>query len=238
MCVANVIEPRRSRKYVRGRPSVHTGCTPGGRRTFTNALYRRRVAAVIAENTDVDPRASIGDGTRVWHLTQIRENAEIGRDCVIGRSVYIGTGVRIGDRCKVQNLAQIFEPAVLEDGVFIGPGVILTNDMYPRAVTPDGGLKGGDDWDAVGVTVREGAALGARTVVVAGVTVGAYAIVGAGAVVTKDVPDYALVIGNPARFHRWVGRAGRPLVDEGAGKWRCPVTGEAYVENDGVLTRL
>lgn len=193
------------------------------------------MAVTIAESTDVDPRAVIGDGTKVWHLTQIRENAVIGRDCVIGRSAYIGSGVRIGDRCKIQNLAQVFEPAHLEDGVFIGPGVILTNDQYPRAVTPDGELKGGDDWDATGVTVREGAALGARTVVVAGVTIGRFAIVGAGAVVTRDVPDYALVIGNPARFHRWVGRAGRPLVADGDGKWRCPVTDETYVETDGKL---
>lgn len=193
------------------------------------------MAVTIAESTDVDPRAVIGDGTKVWHLSQIRENAVIGRDCVIGRATYIGSGVRIGDRCKIQNLAQVFEPATLENGVFIGPGVILTNDQYPRAVTPDGELKGGDDWEATGVTVREGAALGARTVVVAGVTIGRFAIVGAGAVVTRDVPDFALVIGNPARFHRWVGRAGRPLVSEGSGKWRCPVTDETYVETDGVL---
>jgi len=194
------------------------------------------VAVTIAESTDVDPRAVIGDGTKVWHLSQIRENAVIGRDCVIGRATYIGSGVRVGDRCKIQNLAQVFEPATLENGVFIGPGVILTNDQYPRAVTPDGELKGGDDWEATGVTVREGAALGARTVVVAGVTIGRFAIVGAGAVVTRDVPDFALVIGNPARFHRWVGRAGRPLVADGGGKWRCPVTDETYVETDGVLT--
>ncbi|GIG65546.1 acyltransferase [Phytomonospora endophytica] len=196
------------------------------------------MAVTIAESTDVDPRAVIGDGTKVWHLTQIRENAVIGRDCVIGRSAYIGSGVRIGDRCKIQNLAQVFEPAHLEDGVFIGPGVILTNDQYPRAVTPDGELKGGDDWESTGVTVREGAALGARTVVVAGVTIGRFAIVGAGAVVTRDVPDFALVIGNPARFHRWVGRAGRPLVLDGeadGGRWRCPVTGETYVETGGTL---
>lgn len=172
----------------------------------------------------------------MWHLSQIRENARIGADCVIGRATYIGPGVRVGDRCKIQNLAQVFEPARLEDGVFIGPGVILTNDQYPRAVTPDGELKSADDWEAAGVTVREGAALGARTVVVAGVTIGRFAIVGAGAVVTKDVPDFALVIGNPARFHRWVGRAGRPLVAEDGGTWRCPVNGEKYLESNGVLT--
>ncbi|MEV0650391.1 acyltransferase [Phytomonospora sp. NPDC050363] len=193
------------------------------------------MAVTIAESTDVDPRAVIGEGTKVWHLTQIRENAVIGRDCVIGRSAYIGPGVQVGDRCKIQNLAQVFEPAHLEAGVFLGPGVILTNDQYPRAVTPDGELKGGDDWEATGVTVREGAALGARTVVVAGVTIGRFAIVGAGAVVTRDVPDFALVIGNPARFHRWVGRAGRPLVADGEGTWRCPVTDEAYTETDGRL---
>ncbi|GLZ81028.1 acetylglucosamine-1-phosphate uridylyltransferase [Actinorhabdospora filicis] len=194
------------------------------------------MTVTIADSADVDPRASIGEGTKVWHLSQIRENAVIGADCVIGRATYIGPGVSVGDRCKIQNLAQVFEPARLEAGVFIGPGVILTNDQYPRAVNPDGGLKSADDWEAAGVTVREGAALGARTVVVAGVTIGRFAIVGAGAVVTRDVPDFALVIGNPARFHRWVGRAGRPLIDEGEGVWRCPVNGEKYAEADGILT--
>ena len=112
--------------------------------------------ARIDASADVDPRASVGERTLVWHLAQVREDAVVGADCVIGRGAYVGPGVRVGDRCKVQNHALVYEPAELEDGVFIGPAVVLTNDLYPRAVTPDGELKSADDWTAVGVTVRTG----------------------------------------------------------------------------------
>jgi acetyltransferase-like isoleucine patch superfamily enzyme len=121
--------------------------------------------------------------------------------------------------------------------VFIGPAAVLTNDVYPRSVDPDGRLKRGADWAAKGVLVREGAAVGARAVVVAGVTIGRWSLVAAGAVVTKDVPDFALVAGVPARRIRWVGRAGVPLEDAGGGQWRCPETGELYVQEGETLTR-
>ncbi|GAA4974586.1 acyltransferase [Actinoplanes utahensis] len=189
----------------------------------------------VAPTADVDERAGVGEGTRIWHLAQIREDATIGRDCIIGRGAYVGPGVVLGDNCKLQNHALVYEPARLGDGVFVGPAAVLTNDEYPRAVTPDGRLKTGDDWTAVGVTVGEGAAIGARAVCVAPVTVGRWALVAAGAVVTKDVPDFALVVGVPARRVGWVGRAGRPLVAEGDA-WVCPATGAAYLETDGVLT--
>jgi UDP-2-acetamido-3-amino-2,3-dideoxy-glucuronate N-acetyltransferase len=185
---------------------------------------------------DVDETARIGEGTTVWHLAQIREDASLGRECVIGRGAYVGPGVRIGDQVKLQNYALVYEPAVLEDGVFIGPAAVLTNDTYPRSVGTDGRLKRPDDWAAHGVVVKEGAAVGARAVVLAGRTVGRWALVAAGAVVTRDVPDFALVAGVPARRTGWVGRAGEPLEDEGAGRWRCPRTGELYVENEGRLT--
>ncbi len=190
----------------------------------------------VAESADVDVRAEIGAGSSVWHLAQIREDAALGRNCVIGRGAYIGPGVRLGDNCKVQNYALVYEPAVLEDGVFVGPAVVLTNDTFPRAVNPDGSLKSGADWDLVGVTLREGSSVGARAVCVAPVTIGRWATVAAGAVVTRDVPDFALVAGVPARRLRWVGRAGVPLEDAGAGRWRCPKTAELYVEHDGRLT--
>jgi len=190
----------------------------------------------VAASAQIDPSSSIGDGTRIWHLSQLREHTIVGADCVIGRGVYIGPGVVIGDKCKIQNSALVYEPAVLEDGVFIGPAVVFTNDEYPRAVNPDRTLKSAADWHAVGVTVREGASIGARAVCIAPVTIGAWSLVAAGSVVTKDVPAYALVVGTPARQVGWVGRAGVPLTREPEGRWTCPRTGERYTEVDGVLS--
>jgi UDP-2-acetamido-3-amino-2,3-dideoxy-glucuronate N-acetyltransferase len=190
----------------------------------------------IAPGADVDESAEIGDGSAIWHLAQVREGAKLGANCIVGRGAYVGTGVVMGDSCKLQNYALVYEPARLEDGVFVGPAVVFTNDHFPRSVSPDGTLKRGDDWEAVGVTVREGASVGARAVCVAPVTIGRWAMVAAGAVVTKDVPDFALVAGVPARRIRWVGRAGVPLEQHGADRWRCPQTGAEYLENDGTLT--
>ena len=191
----------------------------------------------IVDTADVSDDATIGEGSSIWHLAQVREGAVLGRDCIVGRGAYIGTGVTLGDGCKVQNYALVYEPATLAEGVFIGPAVVLTNDHFPRAVNADLTPKSAHDWEPVGVTIEQGASIGARAVCVAPVTIGAWATVAAGAVVTKDVPAYALVAGVPARRLRWVGRAGVPLEDVGDGRWRCPQTGESYIEGDGTLER-
>lgn len=191
----------------------------------------------VHETADVHEHAVLGPRTIVWQLAQIRENARLGQSCIVGRGAYVGPGVIIGDNVKLQNYALVYEPASLEDGVFIGPATVLTNDPHPRSVDTTGKLKRPADWDAVGVVVREGASLGARVVVIAGRVIGRWALVAAGAVVTRDVPDFALVAGVPARQIGWVGQAGLRLVQAGPGRWRCPQTGELYAEKDGMLTR-
>lgn len=198
-------------------------------------VTRRHAMRTIAETADVAESAAIGDGTRIWHLAQVREDATVGSNCNIGRGAYVGPGVVIGPNCKLQNYALVYEPARLADGVFVGPAAVLTNDLHPRAVTPDGTLKGSEDWDAVGVTIGRGASIGARAVCVAPVSIGAWATVAAGAVVTRDVPDYAVVVGVPARQSGWVGEAGHPLKQDDAGRWLCPATGRRYVESNGQL---
>ena len=189
----------------------------------------------IASTADVDLRAMIGEDVSIWHLAQVREDAQLGPGCSLGRGAYIGPGVVLGANCKVQNYALIYEPAVLEDGGFIGPAVVLTNDVFPRAVNPDSSLKDSGDWHPVGVHVGEGASIGARAVCVAPVSIGRWALVAAGAVVTTDVLDHAVVAGVPARRIGWVGRAGVPLRPDADGLLTCPVTGEHFRERDGVL---
>jgi len=192
--------------------------------------------SIVSDTADVDDSAAIGAGTHIWHLAQVREDAKIGSGCTIGRGAYVGPGVVIGDNVKLQNYALVYEPARLEDGVFIGPAAVLTNDMFPRSVDVSGKLKRAEDWHAQGVVVREGASIGARAVVVPGRVIGRYALVAAGAVVTRDVPDFSLVVGVPARHAGWVGRSGQRLADEGDGRWRDPETGEPYRELDGKVT--
>jgi UDP-2-acetamido-3-amino-2,3-dideoxy-glucuronate N-acetyltransferase len=190
----------------------------------------------IFPTADVDSTARLGPGTTVWHLAQIRENAQLGRDCIIGRGAYVGPGVIIGDRVKLQNYALVYEPARLEDEVFIGPAVVITNDVYPRSADVTGKLKRPADWDALGVLVRRGGSVGARAVILAGVVIGRWALVAAGAVVTKEVQDFALVAGVPARRIGWVGRAGSKLTADGVARWRCPETGDTFQQAGETLT--
>jgi len=188
------------------------------------------MAVRILPSADVDSSATLGEGSSIWHLAQIRDGVVLGENCIIGRGAYIGSGVTLGDNCKVQNYALVYEPASLGKGVFIGPAVVLTNDQFPRAVNTDLSLKSGSDWEAVGVTIHDGASIGARAVCIAPVTIGKWALVAAGAVVTKNVPDYALVAGVPAKRIRWVGRAGVPLEDIGGNRFRCPQDQSTYLQ--------
>ena len=185
-----------------------------------------------SESADVSEAASIHDSAYVWHLAQIREGACLAAGVVVGRGAYIGVGVRVGANSKIQNFALVYEPAVVGAGVFIGPAAVLTNDQRPRAVNPDGTLKSATDWEPVGVIVMEGASIGARVVCVAPVTIGSWSMVAAGAVVVTDVPDFALVVGVPARRIGWVGRSGSRLgrVPGSADLWVCPVTSVKFRE--------
>jgi UDP-2-acetamido-3-amino-2,3-dideoxy-glucuronate N-acetyltransferase len=182
---------------------------------------------MIADDARIEPGATIGEGTSVWHRAQVRSGAVIGQKCVVGSGAFIDTGVVIGDRCKIQNAAQIFAPAQLGNGVFIGPGAILTNDKAPRAVNEEGEPKSATEWDAQAVIVEEGASIGAGAVVVAGVTIGRWAMVAAGAVITRDVLDHELVGGIPATNMGWVARNGDRLKRHGE-TWRSP-DGRLYV---------
>jgi len=156
---------------------------------------------MIHPTAEVSEKAKIGEGTRIWHQAQVREGVTIGKNCNIGKGVYIDNDVSIGDNCKIQNYACVYHGAKVEDDVFIGPGVIITNDRHPRAFL----------WDTsrVGKTlIEEGASLGANSTIVCGVTIGKYAMVGAGSVVTRNIPAYTLAYGNPARLKKAIDKNG------------------------------
>ena len=185
-------------------------------------------APFIHPTADVSAQAVIGGGTRIWHQAQVRERARVGDNCIVGKGAYIDFDVIVGSNVKIQNGAYVYHGTTVEDGVFIGPGVVLTNDQLPRAINPDGSLKSDDDWKVSPVLIQRGASIGARAVVLPSVTVGEFAMVGAGAVVTRDVPAHGLVYGNPARLHGYVCCCGRPLTKVENSKWKCEVCNECY----------
>lgn len=163
----------------------------------------------------VSAEADLGEDVAIWAFTQVREGALIGARTSVGSHSYIDADVRIGADCKIQSGALLFKGAVIEDGVFIGPGAVITNDMYPRAVNPDGDKKSNADWEVIETTVRRGASLGARSLLIAGIEVGEFALIAAGAVATKDVPPHALVAGVPAEQKGWVCVCGNPVTIDG-----------------------
>lgn len=163
----------------------------------------------IHPSAEVEADVVIGENTKIWHLCHIRRGAHIGSECVLGRGVFVDAGVQIGSRVKIQNYVSVFHGVTIEDGVFVGPHVCFTNDLWPRAINPDLSLKSADDWVLSTTLVKVGAALGANSTIVCGITIGRWAMVGSGSVVTKDVPDYALVVGNPARIIGYVTASGK-----------------------------
>ncbi len=171
----------------------------------------------IHPSADVGARAVIGAGSRVWNNAQVRDGACIGDQCIIGKNVYIDADVRIGNRVKIQNNVSVFHGVTLEEGVFVGPHVCFTNDLQPRAIGKDGALKAASDWTVTPTLVKYGAGIGANSTIRCGVTIGRWAMIGAGSVVTKDVPDYGLAYGNPARLRGYVCPCGERLeiVDSG-----------------------
>ncbi|MBA4181760.1 MAG: N-acetyltransferase [Anaerolinea sp.] len=178
----------------------------------------------VHPTAEVSERATIGDGASIWHQAQVREGAVVGPGCIIGKGVYVGADVAVGANCKVQNYSCLYEGVTLEDGVFIGPEVVFTNDRFPRAINPDGTIKSADDWHVGRSVVKYGAAVGSRSVIVPGITIGRWALIGAGSVVTKDVPDHALVVGAPARQMGWVCVCAQRLDEQ----LRCPGCGRGF----------
>ncbi len=181
--------------------------------------------ASVHETARIDEGAKIGNGTRIWHFSHVLAGAKIGERCNIGQNVMIGRGVSVGNGCKIQNNVSVYESVTIEDDVFCGPSMVFTNVLTPRAH-----IERKDEF--LPTLVKRGATIGANATIVCGVTIGEYAMIGAGAVVTKDVPSYALVIGNPSRRLGWVSAAGDRL----GASLVCPRTGERYVEVDGLLS--
>jgi len=184
----------------------------------------------VHETAIVDAGAQIGAGTRIWHWVHVCGGAVIGAGCSLGQNVYVGNRVVIGDQVKIQNNVSVYDNVTLEDGVFCGPSMVFTNVYNPRAEVE----RKAEYRDT---RVRRGATLGANCTIVCGVTIGRYAFIGAGAVINRDVPDYALMVGVPARQIGWMSEHGEqldlPLT--GNGRANCPATGKSYILREGRL---
>jgi len=182
----------------------------------------------IHESSYVDENVEIGEGTKIWHFSHVQSGARIGKNCVLGQNVNVGNNVVIGNFVKIQNNVSVYEGVTLEDYVFCGPSMVFTNIVDPRSKYPQVGSKYYHK-----TLVKEGASLGANSTILCGITIGKYSFVGAGAVVTKDVPDYALVVGNPARVVGWMSEAGQKLKFDSDGYAFCSKSNRKYkLENN------
>jgi UDP-2-acetamido-3-amino-2,3-dideoxy-glucuronate N-acetyltransferase len=187
-----------------------------------------RKGVKIHPTAEVSAQAEIGEGTTIWHQAQVREEARIGRDCTLGKGVFIDTAVSLGDNVKVQNYVSIYRGVTIEDGVLCGPHCVFTNDKRPRAINANGSLKAAGDWELESTLVKKGASIGANAVVICGVTIGQWTMIGSGAVVTRDVPDYGLAWGNPARLYGFACPCGQQLatdsqqMEDGMVRLYCP----------------
>lgn len=181
----------------------------------------------------VDDNVEIGEDTKIWHFSHIQSGSKIGKKCVFGQNVNVGNNVTIGNYCKVQNNVSIYEGVTLEDYVFCGPSMVFTNILNPRCKYPQVGAE-----FYVKTLVKEGASLGANCTIVCGVTIGRHAMVGAGAVVTKDVPDYALVVGSPARIIGWFSEGGERLNFDENGFASCKKSGKKYQLKNGTAQEV
>lgn len=191
----------------------------------------QRANVRIHPSAEVSAEAVVGPGSSIWSQAQVREGARIGAGCIIGKNAYVDVEVVLGDNVKVQNNVSLYRGVTVEDGVFIGPHVCFTNDLVPRAVNADGTRKTDADWEVSPIRVRTGAAIGANSTVLPGVTIGRWAMIGAGSVVTRDVEDHELVLGNPARRAGSACRCGQPLRDGEDGvpfSGACPRCGTPF----------
>lgn len=193
----------------------------------------------VHNSAEIHDSAVIGSGSRIWSRTHIRENVKIGKNVTIGENVYIGPNVSIGSKCKIQNQTQIYDNTIIEDGVFIGPGVIITNDKYPRAINLIEEVRSASEWKCVNSVIGMGASLGAGVICVSPIFVGKWAFAAAGSILVKNVPDFALMSGSPAKQVDWVGRSGIKLKKIDNQYFECQVSGDKYfLENEKELILL
>ncbi len=187
----------------------------------------------VHESSYIDENVEIGEGTRIWHFCHISKGAKIGKNCILGQNVFVGPDVKIGDKCKIQNNVSVYEGVTLEDYVFCGPSMVFTNIINPRSKYPQRGSE-----YYIKTLIKFGASLGANCTIVCGVTIGRFAFVGAGAVVTKDVPDYGLVVGNPAKLIGWMSEAGEKLIFDDEGFAYCKKSNKKYQLINGIVVEV